>query len=284
MSDLQGWDDRLRDTFTLDGAQPRFFNDRALANGARHFALIRRPFSDMVCGMAMDLVKERYETFEELEVYCYRVAGTVGLMTLPVLGLDPARNSTEEQEERTIEAALSLGLAFQLTNILRDVGEDARRGRIYLPREDLRRFRVSDEELLEAGRADGGAELHRDSRWRDFMEFQIDRCLRYYEIAESGVLGLSEGSQLGVMAALRFYRGILFAVRKNEYNNLTQRAYVPTHEKALLVGEAWFRLMDLRGEADRKGTPASLGGHRARPGALPLARTPLASAWRMPSA
>lgn len=279
MDDLQGWDDRLRDTFELRGS--RYLNDRALANSARHFALIRRPFSDMVCGMAMDLIKDRYDTFEELEVYCYRVAGTVGLMTLPVLGLDAARNSTEAEEEQTIEAALSLGLAFQLTNILRDVGEDARRGRIYLPLEDLRRFHISPEELLKAGSPQEGEDLplYQDGRWRDLMEFQIQRCQKYYDISEAGILGLSESSQLGVMAALRFYQGILDSIRENEYNNLTQRAFVPMHEKALLVGEAWFRLFDLRGAA---AACAAASDHAAV--RTSIERTVLANAWRAASA
>merc|ERR1712060_807107 len=161
-------------------------------------------------GMAMDLVKTRYETFHELEVYCYRVAGTVGLMTLPVLGFDGMQNFTQELQEQTISAAMSLGMAFQLTNILRDVGEDARRGRIYVPLEDLERFGISEGEVLEAASSEDSDDensLFREQRWADFMEFQMARCERFYEEAERGIGGLSEMNRLGVMSALRIYSG-----------------------------------------------------------------------------
>merc|ERR1719356_1456676 len=224
MDDLEAWEERLQVTFEMSARElegSTNWEDLSMADSIRRFSLIQRPFQDMIGSMAMDLVKTRYETFQELEVYCYRVAGTVGVMTLPVLGFDGMQNFTLELQEETIKAAMSLGLAFQLTNILRDVGEDARRGRIYVPLEDLRRFGISEEEVLEAANAEGL--LYHEDRWRDFMEFQFARCQKYYEEAEEGIVGLSEVNRLGVMAALYVYGAIQDAVRQNDYDNFSRR-------------------------------------------------------------
>jgi phytoene synthase len=126
-----------------------------------------QPFKDMVDGMRMDLVKTRYETFDELYEYCYRVAGTVGLMSVPVMGIQPGREADTEEIYR---AALGLGLANQLTNILRDVGEDSYRGRIYVPLEDLRKFNITEAEVMKGLVDDNG---NVDPRWKEFMKFQV---------------------------------------------------------------------------------------------------------------
>ena len=107
------------------------------------------PLYDTVDGMRMDLVKPRYETFDELYEYCYRVAGTVGLMSMPIMGTD---DNFKGDLRKVYKAALALGLANQLTNILRDVGEDiAERNRIYVPLEDLDRFGITEQEVLKGG-------------------------------------------------------------------------------------------------------------------------------------
>jgi len=242
LNDLEAWAQQVQDLFKREAAE-RSGKELALVDATNKFALIEMPFQDMIGGMAMDLMKERYETFQELEVYCWRVAGTVGVMSLPVIGLDMAMNTNDEQKEVTISAAMSLGMALQLTNILRDIGEDARRNRIYVPQEDLRRFDIEESEILAASHGDGL--LHHDERWRAFMEFQIARCFTYFRKAELGVGRLQERNQLGVMAALFVYEGILEAIRRNEYDNFKQRAFVPLHEKALLVGKAWWRLREV---------------------------------------
>merc|ERR1719380_40830 len=110
--------------------------------------------------------KTRYQTFDELYLYCYRVAGTVGMMMLPILGT--ADGVTEEQAKVPAEA---LGVALQLTNILRDVGEDLRRGRIYLPQEELRAFNLTEKDLL-AGQV--------TEKYKKFIKFQIARARDYY--------------------------------------------------------------------------------------------------------
>eukprot|EP00932_Pfiesteria_piscicida_P004540 SRR837773.14444.p1 GENE.SRR837773.14444~~SRR837773.14444.p1 ORF type:complete len:663 (-),score=132.47 SRR837773.14444:76-1815(-) len=243
LADLEAWQARLLSVFQkshgpVDGSLR--WEDLALADTIRRHGLPSRPFEDMVAGMAMDLTKKRYTTFRELEVYCYRVAGAVGLMTLPVLGLDAAQSATKADQERIVGAAVALGLAFQLTNVLRDVGEDARRDRIYLPREDLERFGLSEEDVLRAAHAPG--HLHTERRWEDFMEFQLKRCERLYRMAESGIQGLAEANRLGVMTSLYIYRGILDAVRANQYDNFHRRAYVSFPTKVALMAQAWWQL------------------------------------------
>ncbi|CAE7706535.1 CYP97B3 [Symbiodinium microadriaticum] len=244
MADLEEWEERLNRIFQLQVPADGDPADLAMVDSIRKFSLIQRPFQDMVGGMAMDLVKERYATFYELEVYCYRVAGTVGIMTLPVLGFDPMQNFTEELQEETIAAAMSLGVAFQLTNILRDVGEDARRGRIYVPLEDLTRFGITEDEVLEASQTEGL--LYHEKKWKDFMEFQMQRCEEEYENAKAGIVGLSEVNRLGVMAALYVYGDILHRIRENNYDNLSRRAYVPFIDKVFLMGKAWLKCQELK--------------------------------------
>eukprot|EP00873_Tetraselmis_striata_P028300 jgi/Tetstr1/448564/TSEL_003781.t1 len=185
------------------------------------------PFQDMVRGMRMDLRPSvRYNTFEELYVYCYRVAGTVGLMTIPVLGT-AAGVSVEEAEG----PGVALGIALQLTNILRDVGEDAARGRIYLPLEDMAAFGVSEADIM-AGTLDG--------RYAALMEYQIQRALAFYAKAEAGVAALAPSARLPVLAALGLYRRILLRVRDNGYDNFRQRAFTSKGEKLrALPGILW---------------------------------------------
>ncbi|CAJ1422296.1 unnamed protein product [Effrenium voratum] len=252
MADLEAWEQRLNRIFSLEGSAEGSdlteLSDLAMRDSVRKFSLIQRPFQDMIGGMAMDLVKDRYATFHELEVYCYRVAGTVGIMTLPVLGFDPMQNFTEELQEQTIAAAMSLGVAFQLTNILRDIGEDAQRGRIYVPIEDLNRFGITEDEVLEACNTPGL--LVHEQRWKDFMEFEMARCEEEYQKAREGIVGLSEINRLGVMAALYVYGDILTRIRKNKYDNLRRRAYVPFVDKVVLMGKAWLKCQELKEVAE----------------------------------
>jgi phytoene synthase len=245
---MEAWEQKLQQIFELK--ETGNSTDLAMIDSVHRFGLIPRPFEDMIGGMAMDLVKERYETFSELEIYCYRVAGTVGLMTLPILGFDSDQNCTDELKEATIDAALCLGLAFQLTNILRDVGEDARRGRIYVPSEDLSTFGLDDREVIQA--SEGKLELWREDRWQQFMEFQMARCNGYYEKARSGIIGLPEHSRLGVMTALNVYGSILDAIRRNKYNNFSQRAYVSLPEKFGLVAKSWFDCCGIQWQAGQR--------------------------------
>jgi phytoene synthase len=216
--------------------QPLADEDVALVDTLQQFPLDIQPFRDMIAGQRMDLYRSRYETFEELELYCYRVAGTVGLMSTAVMGLDEQLNTApwnwQQEVEPPVQEAIALGIANQLTNILRDVGEDARRGRIYLPLEDLQRFDYSENDLMKGVI---------DDRWRGLMQFQIDRAYRFFAEAERGIQVLSPDARWPVWAALMLYRGILDQIVQNGYDVFNQRAYVPGYKKLLYLPSALLR-------------------------------------------
>jgi phytoene synthase len=146
--------------------------DVALVDTLEKFPMDIQPFRDMIAGQQnRNLYRSRYQTFDELKLYCYRVAGTVGLMSSAVLGLEDGDRSAPWRRNQSVyipqEEAINLGIANQLTNILRDVGEDVHRGRIYLPLEDLERFNYSEDDLLKGVN---------DDRWQALMRFQIERA------------------------------------------------------------------------------------------------------------
>lgn len=193
------------------------------------------PFSDMIRGMLMDipeLGQERYETWDELHLYCYRVAGTVGLMSMPVFGCAPGYT-----DEMAKEPALSLGVAFQITNILRDIGEDAeQRGRVYLPQQDMERFGVTEKQLVDKVV---------DQNYINLMKFEISRARMYYARATRGVAMLSPESRLPVQLSLDAYGKILEKIEENQYDCLTKRAYVGKWEKMAGIPASWYRTLDI---------------------------------------
>jgi len=135
------------------------------------------------------------------------------------------------------EPALSLGVAFQLTNILRDVGEDAvQRGRVYLPQEDLKQFGVTEEQIREQ---------RLDDNYREMMKFQIARARMYYERARRGVFMLAPESRLPVQSSLDAYGRILDKIEENDYDSLTKRAYVDKWEKLAIIPFSWYRTTEL---------------------------------------
>ena len=176
------------------------------------------PYLDMIEGQRMDLNCHRYETFKDLELYCYRVAGTVGLMTQGVIGIDSAYLSKRSNfYPDTSEAAIALGIANQLTNILRDVGEDRGRGRIYLPLEDLKQFGYSEDDLMSG--------LINDS-WKALMAFQLKRAREWFAKSEEGIKWLSVDARWPIWTSLRLYRGILDSIENLDYDVFNNRAYV----------------------------------------------------------
>mmetsp|Transcript_12346 Transcript_12346/g.26669 ORF Transcript_12346/g.26669 Transcript_12346/m.26669 type:complete len:397 (+) Transcript_12346:362-1552(+) len=233
---LDRWEERLEAIFE---GRPYDVLDAALTDTLTQFPLDIQPFRDMIEGMRMDLVKTRYETFDELYEYCYRVAGTVGLMSMPVMGIDP---SYKGPMEKVYRAALALGTANQLTNILRDVGEDIKqRNRIYVPMQELREYGISEEDLLAHVHSPSSSGV--DDRWRAFMKFQIERSQQYFRDAESGVDWLDGKARWPVWSALILYRQILDAIQRNDYDNFTKRAYVPKWKKFASLPMAFSRAM-----------------------------------------
>ncbi|GAA0161658.1 cyclase [Lithospermum erythrorhizon] len=223
---LDRWETRLEDIFIV---RPFDMLDAALSDTVSRFPIDIQPFRDMIEGMRMDLRKSRYKNFDELYLYCYYVAGTVGLMSVPVMGIAPESRATTES---VYNAALALGIANQLTNILRDVGEDARRGRIYLPQDELAQSGLSEEDIF-AGKV--------TEKWRHFMKKQIIRARKFFDEAENGVTELSSASRWPVWASLLLYRQILDEIEANDYNNFTRRAYVSKSKKILALPAAYFK-------------------------------------------
>ncbi|KAL6643890.1 hypothetical protein ACP70R_018656 [Stipagrostis hirtigluma subsp. patula] len=223
---LDRWEKRLEDLFE---GRPYDMYDAALSDTVSKFPVDIQPFKDMIEGMRLDLWKSRYKTFDELYLYCYYVAGTVGLMTVPVMGIAP---DSKASTESVYNAALALGIANQLTNILRDVGEDARRGRIYLPMDELARAGLTEEDIFRGKVTD---------KWRRFMKGQIQRARLFFDEAEKGVAHLDSASRWPVLASLWLYRQILDAIEANDYNNFTKRAYVGKAKKLLSLPVAYAR-------------------------------------------
>ncbi|KAF8389618.1 hypothetical protein HHK36_024137 [Tetracentron sinense] len=223
---LDRWESRLEDLFE---GRPYDMFDAALSDTVANFPVDIQPFKDMIEGMRMDLKKSRYKNFDELYLYCYYVAGTVGLMSVPIMGIAPESQATTES---VYNAALALGLANQLTNILRDVGEDARRRRIYLPQDELAQAGLSDEDIF-AGKV--------TDKWRNFMKRQIKRARMFFDEAEKGVAELSSASRWPVWASLLLYRQILDEIEANDYDNFTKRAYVSKGKKLIALPVAYAR-------------------------------------------
>lgn len=230
---LDRWESHLE---LLFAGKPLDDVDVALVDTLEHFPLDIQPFRDMIAGQRMDLYRSRYKTFDELELYCYRVAGTVGLMSTTIMGVDPLQNTAPwnrlHPPANPTQEAIALGIANQLTNILRDVGEDARRGRIYLPLEDLALFNYSEEELLQGVI---------DDRWCSLMQFQIQRARKFYTEAEKGISQLSADARWPVWSALILYRKILDVIEENRYDVFNQRAYVSSLRKLTCLPDALLR-------------------------------------------
>ncbi|MEO0984770.1 MAG: 15-cis-phytoene synthase CrtB [Cyanobacteria bacterium J06639_14] len=230
---LNRWEKQLESIFQ---GCPVDDTDVALVDTLKRFPLDIQPFRDMIEGQRMDLYRDRYSTFEELELYCYRVAGTVGLMSTTIMGVDPDQNTAPWRRYQSLpnptEEAVALGIANQLTNILRDVGEDARRGRIYLPLEDLALFDYTEEDLMNGVI---------DDRWRSLMQFEIQRARKFYREAQRGISLLSSDARWPVWSALVLYSKILSVIERNGYDVFNKRAYVPTVNKLGCLPSALIR-------------------------------------------
>jgi phytoene synthase len=189
---------------------------------------------ELIDGCEMDLTVHRYETFEDLRAYCYRVASTVGLVSMHIIGVNGAG---QDALLAAAPAAVDLGVALQLTNILRDVGEDLSRGRVYLPQADLRRFGY-DESDLRAGVIDG--------RFRALMRFEIDRANALYERGWPGIADLAPDGRLAVGAAISLYRGILGRIVDNGFDVFRKRAHLTAAQKVLRMPGIYRSVRSLR--------------------------------------
>ena len=226
---LKKWEDKTRAIFAGQVLDPL---DAVMTDTLENFPQSIQPYLDMIEGQRMDLDRNRYESFKDLELYCYRVAGTVGLMTQGVIGIDSAYISKKKNYcPDTSEAAIALGIANQLTNILRDVGEDRGRGRIYLPLEDLHRFGYSEKDLME-GKI--------NESWKALMNFQLTRAREWFTKSEEGIRWLSVDARWPIWTSLRLYRGILDSIEKLDYDVFNNRAYVNKMVKIINLPISYF--------------------------------------------
>lgn len=216
---LNEWREEIARTYE---GKPTKALTRSLAVSIERFDLSRTYFEGILQGCEMDLDIKRYNTFEDLSTYCYHVAGEVGLLCMEIFGY---------RSERLKTYAVKLGTAFQLTNILRDVGADAERGRIYLPVEDLQRFGVSEEDLL--------AKRYTPAFQR-LMAFEAQRTRSFYRdalvlptVEERPALRAAE-----IMRAI--YTEILNRIEARQYNVFGPRIRVPALRKAYLALQAWW--------------------------------------------
>lgn len=192
------------------------------------YAVDRRFEKELIDGVGMDLGPQVYNTWAELENYCYHVASTVGLLSIPIIGLAPGADLKSAQEY-----AIRLGIALQLTNILRDIGEDLSRGRIYLPREDLERFGVSIQDIRDRVV---------DERFKALMRFEIDRARQLYESSLAGIALLNPVARPAVGAAAMIYAAILDQIEKIDFQVYQKRAHTSALQKIALLPKILLRI------------------------------------------
>jgi phytoene synthase len=217
---LAWWRDELA---RLYAGSPQHPVARALQPCVAVFDLKQELMLEIIDGMEMDLTQNRYLDFKALDTYCYRVAGAVGLLAARIFGYtDP----------RTLDYARELGTAFQLTNIVRDVGEDARKNRIYLPLDELARFGVGVPQILDARYDDNFVRL---------MAFQGERAERYYEQAFSQLPVVDRAAQRPGLIMAAIYRTLLAEIRSDNYQVLDRRTALTPIRKLWIAGRTWVR-------------------------------------------
>lgn len=233
---LVGWQAGHGSVLGEDGTQVM-----AAWDEVRHRHGIPRGYADqLIEGVRMDLSPTPYATFDDLALYAYRVASTVGLMSMHVVGYEAAE---------AVPYAVKMGVALQLTNILRDIGEDLGRGRLYLPEEEMSAFGLSKADL-KAGRV--------TPSWRRYAKFWIDRNRRLYEEAWPGVALLAPPGRLAVGAAAELYAAILGEIEALDYDVFHHRAHVDGLGKLRRLPGIWLKTRFYNGP------PSGLGGEARR--------------------
>ena len=195
---------------------------RALAEIAPRFNLAEPRLAEIIDGMQMDLDFNRYPSFEVLRQYCHRVAGVVGELSAEIFGY---------QDRGTLKYAADLGMAFQLTNIIRDVGEDARRNRIYLPLEEIERYGVSAADITASRETDD---------FRRLIEFQIERALGYYREAFAKLPAVDRRAQRAGIVMAAIYRTLLDEIRRDGCRVLSRRTSLTPVRKLWIAWRTWL--------------------------------------------
>jgi len=192
----------------------------ALLDIIRRYEIPSKYFFEVITGVESDLQPMDFQSFDELAGYCYRVAGVVGLCCIHIWGF---------HDERAFDAGIECGLAFQMTNILRDLTEDVEMGRVYIPQEDLDRF--------DYARSDIQSQVY-DDRFRSLMQFEVQRTREFYQNSERLFGYISPAGQGILKAMYRLYGGILTEIERSDYDVYSSRAELPRWRKLLIAGEA----------------------------------------------
>jgi phytoene synthase len=208
----------------LYAGHPQHPVTQALAEAVRDYNLAEEHFQEIIDGMEMDLDQNRYRDFKELHLYCYRVASVVGLLSASIFGF---------RDRGTLKYAHDLGLAFQLTNIVRDVGEDARRGRIYLPLDEMTQHGVSEDDILQGRESD---------QVRRLLESQIERAEEHYRRAFEQLPEADRRDQRTGLIMAAIYRALLEEIRQGGCEKvLNQRVSLTPLRKLWLAWKTWLR-------------------------------------------
>jgi phytoene synthase len=205
----------------LFAGHPQHPVTKALAPHLARYGIDAARLNEIIDGMEMDLAYHRYPDFDALKLYCRRAAGVVGELSSSIFGFS---------NPRTLEYADALGTAFQLTNIIRDVGEDARRGRVYLPADELARFSLTPEDIL-ARRG--------DERFRQMMELQAERADSYYDIAMAKLPPEERRNQRAGLIMAAIYRTLLTEIRRDGFRVLDQRIALTPLRKLWIAWKTW---------------------------------------------
>jgi len=205
------------------GGKPQHPVALALVQVAKQFNLAQEHLLEIIDGMEMDIDQPRYPDFKSLQLYCYRVASVVGLLSVEIFGYS---------DRQTLKYAHDLGIAFQLTNIIRDVGEDARRNRIYLPMDEMRQFGVTAADILNA---------HETENFHKLMAFQIERAQRYYRQTLDHLPAADRKAQRTGLIMAAIYRTTLDEVVASGCHVLRERISLGTGYKLWLAFKTWIK-------------------------------------------
>ncbi len=210
-----------QEVMRITQSEPQHPVGQALQAAGKQFNLPAEQLLEIIDGMEMDLHQARYPDFKSLSLYCYRVASVVGLMAAEIFGF---------KDRQTLKYAHDLGMAFQLTNIIRDIGEDARRGRIYIPMDELERFNVPAADILNGRYSDNFTAL---------MQFQLDRAQHYYDQALSQLPAGDRKSQRPGLVMAAIYRTLLKEIQAEKFQVLHQRIALTPVRKLWLAWKTW---------------------------------------------
>ena len=217
---LNWWRQEISDLYQ---GQPHHPVSHALLPVIRDFNLPAEQLLEIIDGMEMDLSLHRYEDFKSLRLYCHRVAGVVGELSAVIFGYT---------DRATLHYAADLGLAFQLTNIIRDVGEDARRNRIYLPMDELAKFNVPASDILNARQTEN---------FKQLMEFQYQRAQQFYEQAFAALPAADRKAQKTGLVMAGIYRTLLEEIRHDGFQVLTRRTALTPIRKLWIAWRTWMK-------------------------------------------